>query len=920
MKANQVIRKSKKTSLPIINERQLQEAVIETEERLRESEEKYRTILENIEDGYYEVDLAGNFTFFNDSICRLLGYSKDEMMGMNNLQYTDQENAKKLYQTFNRVYHTGNPTKEFDWEIIRKDGTKRYIETSVSLMKNSSGQPIGFRGIVRDITERKRSEEALQRSEESSRELAKENAIMAKIGRIISSTMNIEEVYERFSEEVRKLNPFDLIVINQINLESNTTTIAYTTGIEVLDRRAGDIIPLRGTLAEEIYRKRSSLILQMDNLEELTNRFPGLVPTFQAGIRSIISVPLISKDQVIGTLSLRSKISNAYSDQDLKLAERVGHQITGAIANAQLFVEQKRTEEALRRSEEETKKLAQENAVIAEIGRIMSSSLNIEGIYDNLSKEVRKLIPFDRITINLTDLKDNTVKVAYVSGFDVVGRSVGDVIPFAGSVNEHIMKTQSSLFIQVQDEKDIKKVIATLPNLLPYFQAGTRSMMSVPLFSKDQIIGVLHIRSFKPNAYSERDLRLTERVGHQIAGAIANAQLFTERMRAEESKTFIEEQLRQSQKMEAVGQLAGGIAHDFNNLLTVIKGYCQLSILDIKENDPLKGNIEEIQKASERAADLTRQLLAFSRRQILDLKVVSLNTIIQDLDKMLHRILGEDIELVYVLGENLGKVKTDPGQIEQVIMNLAVNARDAMPSGGKLTIETLNMELSEAYAQTHMVVTPGHYVMLSVSDSGAGMTPEVRERIFEPFFTTKEKGKGTGLGLSTVYGIVKQSSGNIWVYSELGKGTTFKIYLPRVDAPLEEWISEEDAQGIPSGTETILVVEDEEEVWKMTCLILNKQGYRVLEAHDGSEALSLFKERNETIDLVLTDVVMPGMSGRQLADQLKTISQGTKVLYMSGYTDNALAHHGILEEGIHYIQKPFAVEKLARKVRQVLAS
>ena len=256
-------------------------------------------------------------------------------------------------------------------------------------------------------------------------------------------------------------------------------------------------------------------------------------------------------------------------------------------------------------------------------------------------------------------------------------------------------------------------------------------------------------------------------------------------MRSEEEKTALQEQFRQSQKMEAVGRLAGGIAHDFNNLLTVIKGYSQLSLLDLKESDILWGNIQEIQKATQRAADLTRQLLAFSRRQILDLKVLDLNTLLKDLNKMLRRIIGEDIELVTLLAEDLGRVKIDPGQFEQMILNLAVNARDAMPSGGKLTIETSNVELDEEYARTHISVKPGSYVQLSISDTGVGMSFDIKEKVFEPFFTTKEKGKGTGLGLSTVYGIVKQSDGNIWVYSEPGHGTTFKIYLPRVEEKLD---------------------------------------------------------------------------------------------------------------------------------------
>ena len=392
----------------------------------------------------------------------------------------------------------------------------------------------------------------------------------------------------------------------------------------------------------------------------------------------------------------------------------------------------------------------------------------------------------------------------------------------------------------------------------------------------------------------------------------------TELKRAEEEKAALQDQLRQSQKVEAIGRLAGGIAHDFNNLLTIIKGYSQLSCIELKEGDTLRGNIDEIQKAAERAASLTRQLLAFSRRQVMEMKVVDLNTLLRDLEKMLRRVIGEDIEMVIQTAGDLGGVRTDVGQIEQVIMNLSVNAKDAMPSGGKLTIETANAELDESYARSHLDVKPGPYVMFSVSDTGMGMTPEVRDQIFEPFFTTKEKGKGTGLGLSTAYGIVKQSKGHIWVYSVQGRGTTFKIYLPRVDEPLEEIRKEVLKKELPRGNETILIVEDDEEVRKLAGKILERQGYKILETFNGDDALVACERSRSPIHLMLADVVMPGMSGSELAKLLKPLYPEIKILYMSGYTDDSIVRHGVLEKGVNYIQKPFTMEGLARKVREVL--
>ena len=405
--------------------------------------------------------------------------------------------------------------------------------------------------------------------------------------------------------------------------------------------------------------------------------------------------------------------------------------------------------------------------------------------------------------------------------------------------------------------------------------------------------------------------------GH-FSGTLGVFTDITRRKRAEEEAKDLQEQLRQSQKMEAIGQLAGGIAHDFNNLLTIIIGYAQISLFKLPGDDPLRENIDQIKKAADRASALIGQILAFSRRQIMEMKVFDLNTLLRDLEKMLRRIIGEDVDLVTAWAEDLGRVKTDPGQIEQVIMNLAVNARDAMPEGGKLTIETANVELDESYARNHVPVTPGHYVMLSVSDSGVGMTPEVKERVFEPFFSTKEKGEGTGLGLSTVYGIVKQSGGNIWVYSEPGKGTTFKIYLPRVDEPLEkDWEKIVESE-VPRGTETILVVEDDEQVRKFTVQVLQKQGYKVLEASHGEEALLLCEQHKEPIHLMVTDVVMPGMSGGELAKWLIAKHPEMRIIYMSGYTENVVARHGVLKKDVNYIQKPFTVDGLARKVRRVL--
>jgi len=381
----------------------------------------------------------------------------------------------------------------------------------------------------------------------------------------------------------------------------------------------------------------------------------------------------------------------------------------------------------------------------------------------------------------------------------------------------------------------------------------------------------------------------------------------------------LEQQLRQSQKMEAVGRLAGGIAHDFNNLLMVISGYSEFLLERIGEQPQLRGPAQEIASAAERASSLTRQLLAFSRKQMLAPRIVNLNDIAGENFKMLTRMIGEDIDLVVVPASNLWPVRADAGQIEQVIMNLAVNARDAMPSGGKLTIETSNVTLDEEYARFHAPLQPGDYVMAAISDTGAGMDLETQSHIFEPFFTTKGT-KGTGLGLSTVYGIIKQSGGYIWVYSEMGRGTTFKIYLPRVASgeAAPQLAAPVEAQRVEPGTETILLVEDEANLRYLARQFLEKQGYKVIEAADGAVAMQIAVAHDRTIHLLLTDVIMPGMNGRELAQRISEIRPNVKILYMSGYTENVIGHNGMLDAGVRLLQKPFNLRDLKSKVREVL--
>jgi len=384
-------------------------------------------------------------------------------------------------------------------------------------------------------------------------------------------------------------------------------------------------------------------------------------------------------------------------------------------------------------------------------------------------------------------------------------------------------------------------------------------------------------------------------------------------------RQHLADQLRQSQKMQAIGELAGGVAHDFNNLLMVVKGHSEMLLDRLPNSSPLRHGIEQMQSASERAAGLTRQLLAFSRKQVLQPRVLDLNEVVSGMIQMVSRVIGEDIELAFLPGPKRGRVKADPSQMEQVVLNLVVNARDAMPSGGLLTIETSNVDLDRSYAAKHPGgMEPGPYVMLTVSDNGCGMDAKTKARIFEPFFTTKEQGKGTGLGLATVYGVVKQSGGFIWVYSEVGRGTTFKIHMPQVTSQVEKPATENISSRSAAGTETILFVEDEESVRELVRDYLTTAGYHVLDASDGVRALEVAAGHKGPIHMLITDVVMPRLSGREVATQIAEQRPDVKVLYISGYTDDSVFRHGVLEGGVAFLQKPFNLKALAQKIREVL--
>ncbi len=432
--------------------------------------------------------------------------------------------------------------------------------------------------------------------------------------------------------------------------------------------------------------------------------------------------------------------------------------------------------------------------------------------------------------------------------------------------------------------------------------------------------GVLSAWTRRVAGFSADDLTVVGALASQAAVALENDRLYQELERSYGELTQTQAQLLQSQKMEAIGQLAGGIAHDFNNLLTVITGRTIVALGQAAPGSPLHRHLDLVKQSADRAAALTHQLLAYSRRQVLQPKVLDLNAVIAGVAPMLQRLIGEDIELRIVRGSELWPIRVDPGQIEQVIMNLAVNARDAMPDGGRLTIEATNVELDDAPAMMPEPVAAGAYVMLKVDDTGTGMDAETQRRIFEPFYTTKEVGQGTGLGLATVQGVVQQHGGAVRVYSALGQGTTFKIYLPRAEGSVEGSGKTDATRQLPRGKGKILLVEDEAGVRRLARQVLEAAGYTVLEAQDGREALALFERDGTAVDLLLTDVIMPGMSGRELVDRLSANRPALKVLFISGYTDDRLGRHGVLEPGVLFLAKPFGPAELLRRIQEAIGT
>ncbi|MCF7810482.1 PAS domain S-box protein [bacterium] len=877
------------------------------EEAQRESETRFDQVTKASREIIWEIDANGLYTHISSIVEEILGYTADEIIG--NIHFYDlhpeedrDEFKKMAFEKFQRRETFSN----LENLAQTKDGRIVVLSTNGLPILGSDGNLIGYRGADSDITERKQAEKALIESESKHRkyiESAPDGIFIMDTEGNYLDVNNAACFITRYSRDellnmsISQITPPDALsetleIYDEIKSEGEAHT-----EIPIL-RKDGTIIYASldaVALSEERYmafcsditeRKQAEMELRVQRtyLEELIEGAPEAIAI------------LDNEDRI-------KRINREFTRIfEYEAKEAIGHKIND------LIVPENLKDEGLKATKDvsEGKSVHLETVRRKKSGELIHASilgnpimfegdqLAVYGIYRDITTRKRSEEALRESEERYRRLFEDDLTGDYISTPE--GKLITCNPAFAtifgySSVEEALSAPISSFYTNPEDRFVFLELLKKKKKL-EFYEKDYRHSDGYALNILEHAVGV----------FNEQNEMI------QIRGYIIDNTEYKK----------LEEQFNQAQKMEAVGRLAGGIAHDFNNLLTVITGNTELAKMSINKHDPLYEDIEEIRKAAERAAELTHQLLAFSRKQTLQVKTINLNQIVLTIDKMLKRIIGENIDLKTVLASDLKNINADPGQIEQIITNLAVNSKDAMPNGGELTIETQNVVLDEDYCIAHPDTKPGLYAMLAISDSGEGMPEEVCNHIFDPFFTTKEIGKGTGLGLSTVYGIVKQSGGNIWVYSEMGKGTSFKIYLPVVENEVDELFSKHDSSEMQGGNETILIVEDEDGVRNLAVKVLAQLGYKVIEAANGNEACYICDKIDERIDLVVTDVVMPIMGGVEMVNKLKEKWKDLKVLYMSGYTANAIVHQGVLDPGIPYMQKPFIPITIAQKVRNVL--
>lgn len=899
-----------------------------------QAEQVYQ-LIESV-DGYavFLVDDQGLVASWNAGAELLMGYAAKDVLGQSiAIFYSEDDRRIKKPERMLQVA-TSERRVEFDGWRVRKDGSAFWANVVAKALVDSEGRRIGFVNITRDISDRKRSEDALRLSNVDLESLVRE-----RTDELVRSNENLRRSESRF----RAIVGFVSAVVWMVDRSGENFTFSpawheYT-----------------GVAEEAVSGPRWVMALNRDDREAVVARFQQSISD---GIPYVDEWRVCRADGQMRCLAVHGV---PIHDEAGRLTE---------FAGVCIDVTEKRRSEVLLAAV--TDNVLDGIVGIDSKGVIESFNLAAERHFgykagEALGQNVRMLMPEPYSSEHDGYIRDyirtGVAKVIGLGRQATARRKDGTTFPMELAVSEYFLEGERHFTGVIRDISAMKAAERTIQLRDRATRAVSQGILITDPHQHDNPI-IYASPSFENlTGYSEAevvgrncrflqgpmtarstvaDLREAIRNGKECTVELVNYRkdgsqfwnsLSVTPVRDEGGKIVhfvgviadvtqrrsLEDQFRQAQKMEAIGQLAGGVAHDFNNLLTIISGYSEIMLSKLPDSDPMLISVKAIAEAGDRAAGLTRQLLAFSRQTVLEPQILDLNDVVRKSEKLLRRVIGEDVVLTSVLEPALRRVRADPGQMGQILMNLAVNARDAMPRGGHLTIETRNVDLDVAYANTHVEVQPGSYVLLTVSDTGVGIAPEIRSRIFEPFFTTKGMGKGTGLGLSVLHGIVKQSNGSIGVYSEVGVGTTFKIYLPAIDADASSTAAAAPSQPpVGNGMETILLVEDEDSVRELALLTLRSHNYKVIPAASGAEALREARERETGIDILVTDVVMPKMSGRQLADELRPRFPKMKVLFVSGYTDDAIVRHGILRAEVAFLQKPYTPSMLLKKVRQVL--
>jgi PAS domain S-box-containing protein len=887
--------------------------------QVRQAEERYRLIVENVDEVIYKVRTegdpsAGVVEYVSGQVEEILGYGPDEFLRDQGLwrRIMCDEDVPVVEQQTLAIVNTKRPgTREYRLRH-KQTGACRWMEDKVVPLFDEQGKWIGLQGVARDVTERKLAEAALRESRQTLEAVVETAPTLIVLtdpdGRIIL-----------FNRACEALTGYDR---NEVLGKGLTELLVPARWRPVVESRFADIY------APEVRAPHQNPWVTKSGEERLIEWQCTVLPFSEGGKPLVLGtgVDITDRERAAAALKesearFRTLAEATASAIFILQGSRFVYANPAAEAQSGFTAQELRSMDFWEFVHPDFRELARDRWLRRMRGEEALQRYELKSI--TKSGEER----WADITSALIEYQGAPAVLA--TAFDITERKHAE---------ESLRRSEERYRELFENANDIVYTHDLAGNFTALNKAGevvtgyTREealrMNVIEVVAPEclEVVTQMLTRKVAEGGTTSYELTIISKTGQRVALEVSTRLIYEGGQpvgvqgiaRDVTARRLLEDQLRQSQKMDAIGRLAGGVAHDFNNLLTAIIGYSQLGLSRLEPGDPLRHEMEEISNAGARAASLTSQLLAFSRKQVLNPRIVDLNAIVTNIDKMLRRLIGEDIEVITILDSGLERIKADAGQIEQVILNLAVNARDAMPKGGRLTIETANRDVDLDFASYHIGLEPGRYVMLTVSDTGCGMDAETQGRIFEPFFTTKEPGQGTGLGLATAYGVVNQSGGRILVESEVGRGTTFRVLLPAALGVAVAEAPTEQSDLLLTGTETLLLVEDDQFARKLALKVLQEGGYRVLETSSPTEALAKVRDAGQPIDLVVTDVVMPEMSGRAMADRIREIRPSLPILFVSGYTDDALLRHGVLEEGTALLQKPFTPESLARKVRELL--